>query len=452
MFSRRREGRTLICIAAVYHRFGGNVVYHAIRKTAMKYINGLSIIILCLWWSDARSGENATVVVAQDGTGKYRSIQQALDAVPPDHEQRIVILVKNGIYNEKLFIIRSNIAVVGEDRDSTRIVYPELRRTWIKDHDSSDWGAATINIDSSATDVTLANLTVHNNYGSLYGDHDHQFAVWGLGTRIIIIHCTIVSDGGDALSLWNKTKGMYYHANCSFEGWVDFVCPRGWCYITDCIFFGHNLSASIWHDGETDEHQKFVIKYSSFDGVPEFPLGRNHLDGQFYLLHCLFSRTMADKPFYRPKSSKRPWKWGDRHFYYNCHRIGGDYVWFADNLAAAAGLPKESDIDARWTFDGQWNPEETMPAVLPTVFLPTPRDAACHVSVVRLELKWIPARNALSQNVYFGKSEKPEFAGNKNENFFQTNNLESGTTYYWRIDEVTETGTIVGPLWHFTTK
>ena len=418
----------------------------------MKYINGLSIIILCLWWSDARSGENATVVVAQDGTGKYRSIQQALDAVPPDHEQRIVILVKNGIYNEKLFIIRSNIAVVGEDRDSTRIVYPELRRTWIKDHDSSDWGAATINIDSSATDVTLANLTVHNNYGSLYGDHDHQFAVWGLGTRIIIIHCTIVSDGGDALSLWNKTKGMYYHANCSFEGWVDFVCPRGWCYITDCIFFGHNLSASIWHDGETDEHQKFVIKYSSFDGVPEFPLGRNHLDGQFYLLHCLFSRTMADKPFYRPKSSKRPWKWGDRHFYYNCHRIGGDYVWFADNLAAAAGLPKESDIDARWTFDGQWNPEETMPAVLPTVFLPTPRDAACHVSVVGLELKWIPARNALSQNVYFGKSEKPEFAGNKNENFFQTNNLESGTTYYWRIDEVTETGTIVGPLWHFTTK
>ena len=371
--------------------------------------------------------------------------------MPPDHQQRVVILIKNGIYNEKLFITQSNIALVGENRDSTRIVFPELRRNWIKDHDSSDWGAAAINIDSSATDITLANLTVHNNYGSLYGDHDHQFAVWGLGTRIIIIYCTIVSDGGDALSLWNKTKGMYYHANCSFEGWVDFVCPRGWCYITDCTFFGHNLSASIWHDGESDKHQKFVIKYSSFDGVPGFPLGRNHLDGQFYLLHCMFSHTMADKPFYRPTSSMRPWKWGDRHFYYNCHRVGGDYVWFADNLASVPGLPKEGDIDARWTFDGQWNPEETMPAVLPTVFLPTPRDAAYNVNVTGLKLKWIPARNALSQNVYFGKSEKPEFAGNRKESFFQTGNLESNTMYYWRIDEVTETGTIVGPLWHFRT-
>jgi pectinesterase len=408
-------------------------------------------IILCLCWSQIRAGENAAVVVAQDGTGKYRSIQQALDAVPPDHKQLIIIFVKNGIYNEKLFITRNNIALVGEDRDSTRIIFPELRRNWIKDHDSSDWGAATINIDSSAADITLANLTVHNNYGSLYGVHDHQFAVWGLGTRITIIRCTIISDGGDALSLWNKPRGMYYHADCSFEGWVDFVCPRGWCYITDCSFFGHNLSASIWHDGETDERQKFVVQYSTFDGVPGFPLGRNHLDGQFYLLHCIFSQTMADKPFYRPKSSKRPWLWGDRHYYYNCHRVGGDYAWFSDNLAAAPGSPRDSDIDVRWTFDGRWDPEETMPAVLPTVFLPKPRDAAYRVSADGLKLTWIPARNALSQNIYFGKNEKPEFAGSKKETFFLTGKLESGTTYYWRIDEVTENGTIAGPLWHFTT-
>jgi pectinesterase len=411
-----------------------------------------AIIILCLWWSNARAEENTTVVVAQDGTGKYRSIQKALDAVPPDHRQLFIIFVKNGIYNEKLFITQSNIALVGEDRDSTRIIFPELRRNWKRDHDSSDWGAAVINIDSSAADITLANLTVHNNYGGLYDDHDHQFAVWGLGTRIIIVRCNIVSDGGDALSLWNKAKGMYYHADCSFEGWVDFVCPRGWCYITDCTFFGHNLSATLWHDGETDERQKFVIQYSSFDGVPCFPLGRNHLDGQFYLLHCVFSHTMADRPFYRPKSSKKPWQWGDRHFYYNCHRVGGDYAWFADNLSAAPGSPRENDIDARWTFDGKWNPEETMPAVLPFVFLPAPRDAAYHINPGGLTLKWIPARNALSQNVYFGKSEKPEFAAGKKESFFQTGSLESGTTYYWRIDEITENGVVAGPLWHFTTK
>jgi len=52
-------------------------------------------------------------------------------------------------------------------------------------------------------------------------------AVWGLGTRITIIRCTIISDGGDALSLWNKPRWNVLSRGLLVEGWVDFVCPRG---------------------------------------------------------------------------------------------------------------------------------------------------------------------------------------------------------------------------------
>ena len=55
-------------------------------------------------------------------------------------------------------------------------------------------------------------------------------------TRIILDNCKIISDGGDALSLWNTPDGMYYHNNCYFEGWVDYVCPRGYCFIENSQF------------------------------------------------------------------------------------------------------------------------------------------------------------------------------------------------------------------------
>ncbi len=304
-----------------------------------------------------------TVVVDHGGGGDCTSIQAALNAIPQEHDRQVTVVVRNGLYAEKVFITKSNIIFIGEDRDSTRIVFPELRENWNRSHCGSDWGAGVVNIDTGVTDITIANLTVYNNFGSLHNAYNkHQFAIRGAGTRIMLLHCAVISDGGDALSLWNKENGMYYHADCTFEGWVDFVCPRGWCYIIRSTFFGHNTpSASIWHDGSGNRAQKFVIRDSYFDGVPGFPLGRNHLDAQFYLVNCRFSRTMADRPFFRPLSSPREWQWGARHYFYHCHRDSGDFSWFRDNLSSAEGSPRAEDINARWAFDGQWDPESAMP-------------------------------------------------------------------------------------------
>jgi pectinesterase len=419
----------------------------------MRAIGCVAAIFICMFSSSLEAIEKANIIVAQDGSGHCKSIQDALNLVPTENRKNVIILIRKGIYREKLFITNSFVTLVGEDRDSTRIVYAELRKNWNQEHNGSDWGSAVVNIDSLVTDLTIANLTIHNNYGSLYGSHDHQFAVHGGGTRVIILNCNIIADGGDTLSLWNKVDGMYYHSHCYFEGWVDYVCPRGWCYITDSKFYGHNLSASIWHDGSTKKDQKFVIRYSSFDGVPDFPLGRHHRDGQIFLLDCIFSRSMTDRPIYYPSSpTSVPWKWGERHYYYNCHREGGDYDWFWNNLESAEGAPKENEITAKWTFGGKWDPEETMPSVLPTVFLPRPRVGAYKVPNETTLLKWVPSRNVISHNIYFGKNDKLEFKGNQRESVFNPGTLELKTKYVWRIDEVTETDTLNGPLWYFITK
>lgn len=307
----------------------------------------------------SRPAEHTDVVVAQDGTGGFTSIQAALDSLPEVSTQLRIVLVKNGTYREKVFVTKSHVALVGEDRERTRIVFSELRSEWRKTH-PDDWGAAVVNLGEGASDFVLAYLTVHNDYGSLNGNHDHQFAIRsGAGaTRISLLHASLKADGGDAVSLWNGSSGMYYHADCFFEGWVDTLCPRGFCFVTKSRFFGHNESASIWHDGSADESQMLVIRDSVFDGMPGFALGRNTRDGQFFLVNCRFAASMADRPIYLAKGPA-PFRWGLRAYYSGCTREGGDYEWHRDNLRDAAGSPRAEDIDARWTFRGRWDPEET---------------------------------------------------------------------------------------------
>lgn len=295
------------------------------------------------------------ITVAKNGSGDYKTITAAIESLPMFNYQRVVIYIKNGVYKEKFKITQDNITLKGESRDSTIIEYNQLRTDWIAHKDSI--GPAVINI--FADDMVLENLTIKNTQ-PLVGPH--AFAIYGTGTRTIIINCNVLSKGADTVSLWDYKNGMYYHANCYFKGSVDFVCPRGWCFVRNSRFYEEKQTASIWHAGGYNKNQKFVLINCSFDGVKGFELGRHHYEAQFYLLNCNFSKNMADKPIYRVTypdhpEKDRPFNWGERDYYYNCHRSGGDFKWFGNNLSAASGSPKPSEVTASWTFDGKWNPE-----------------------------------------------------------------------------------------------
>ncbi len=318
--------------------------------------------LFLLFLASSLFGFTPDYVVSKDGSGDFTTIQEAVNAIPSSNKNQVIIFVKNGVYNEKVYIERDDIVLLGENRDSTRIVYAELRENWRSKH-PDDYGSAVINIKNNVSNLILKNLTVYNNYGRLYGNTGHQFAVRGsMGvTKIIIDNCNIIADGGDTLSLWNTNDGMYYHRNSYFEGYVDYVCPRGYCYVEDCKFFGHNLSASIWHDGNANKDQNFVIKNSFFDGVSNFPLGRFHKDSQFYLIDCTFSKNMADKDIYHASANPpRELKWGKRVYYYNCYSLGNDFSWFSNNLDQAEGNPKPEEITVQWTFHNKWNPVEEL--------------------------------------------------------------------------------------------
>jgi len=293
------------------------------------------------------------ITVARDGSGDFSTLTEAIESLPMYVYQRTVILVKKGIYEEKVRIDRDYITLLGEDRDSTIIRFDAPRSAWQDKPDAI--GPAVINIH--ADDIVLENLTVQNTQPDM---DVHAFALYGTGTRTILLNCRVWSRGGDTVALWNYKEGMYYHADCEFRGAVDFICPRGWCYIDQSRFYTVRPTATLWHAGLTRPDQKLVVKNSSFDGADGFDLGRHHYEAQFYLINCTFSESMSDRPLYRvtypdQPERNRPYFWGDRYYFAHNRSEGKTRDWTSDNLA------HPDSVTAAWTFSQKWDPEKDAP-------------------------------------------------------------------------------------------
>ena len=312
------------------------------------------------------------LTVASDGSGDFKTIQEAINSVPRTNDQRTIIFIKDGVYHEKVRIDPGFITLRGQSRPGTRIEFPQGTDDFTNHPD--DIGRAVVNINGS--DCVLQNLTVKNTHGVI---GPHAFAIYGHGDKTVIVDCNVWSQGADTLALWGDRSGSY-QARLDIRGSVDFVCPRGWCYMTDCTLHQVNpkADATIWHDGGKDADMKFVLRNCRFDGVGDMPswiLARHHHDAQFFLLDCNFSKALSNRPPLRviyPLNHGQPGEadkkrnsdldasnvWGERAYFYNCHRDGGDYPWHEDNLSSAPNLPTPEQITAAWTFAGKWDPEQ----------------------------------------------------------------------------------------------
>jgi pectinesterase len=331
------------------------------------------------------------IVVAADGSGNFKSIQAAIESISSEDSSGKMreIFIKNGIYNEKLFIDKKHfLKLKGESEKGVQVIFSQARDFWRCSH-PDDWGAAVINVKSH--DLILENLTFINDYGfKAKGDttitcggesgnntgtkekyalprekgepegtkvvrkDGHQFAFRSFpgATRIAVKNCTFRALGGDTVSPWDVENGMYYFKNCTMEGGVDFYCPRGWAWAENCRFICHNMNAAIWHDGSGGKNRKTILKNCTFEGDKGYKLGRFHRDSEFYLLNCSFDENIADADIYWVTSAPKPLEWGRRVYYFNCHHKGGDFDWHKDNLTIS---PKT--ITVNWLFEGKWNPK-----------------------------------------------------------------------------------------------
>ena len=102
------------------------------------------------------------IVVDQSGHGDFVTIQSAINSLKDSNRASSLIFIRNGIYNEKIFIEKNNIVLEGESREKV-IIIQSIARDEFRCNHADDWGVATVNVNGN--DVTLKNLSVKNNYG-----------------------------------------------------------------------------------------------------------------------------------------------------------------------------------------------------------------------------------------------------------------------------------------------
>ncbi|XP_039173846.1 probable pectinesterase/pectinesterase inhibitor 46 [Eucalyptus grandis] len=107
--------RRLMSMPHPYHRLGHHLGHHKVPKWVHRKEREL------LQSSDLRKKANA--VVAKDGSGKYKTIGAALNAVPDKSNNTFVIYVKKGVYSENVRVEKSkwNVMMVGDGMDATLV-------------------------------------------------------------------------------------------------------------------------------------------------------------------------------------------------------------------------------------------------------------------------------------------------------------------------------------------
>ncbi len=83
--------------------------------------------------------------------------------------------------------------------------------------------------------------------------------------------------------------------------------------------------------------------------------------------------------------------------------------------------------------------------------LPQPADGARFVNAANVVLRWTPVPNATSQRIFFGLTEGPLFREEMTRLQYEPGPLLPDTTYYWRVDQLTSAGMVIGRTWKFTT-
>jgi pectin methylesterase-like acyl-CoA thioesterase/pectate lyase len=173
-----------------------------------------------------------------NGIPTYKTVQAAVNSVDKANTKRVVILVKEGDYNEHLVVSSPYISLIGEDSEKTRIYY-DVKELAGGDMDKR----CAVRIESTAHNFTAENLTFENTYNYL-----------GDGTKSNESADALSSDADNASYInvrilgYQDTlcanKGTQYYYKCYIAGNVDFIYgnePRA--LFNDCkLVFRYNAN------------------------------------------------------------------------------------------------------------------------------------------------------------------------------------------------------------------
>lgn len=188
----------------------------------------MGILISFVAFSDAKE----RIVVAQDGSGDFKTVQEAINAVPDFRNAITVIFIKNGVYKEKLNLSASKrmVKMVGESVDKTVLTYDDYAQK--KNSFGEDMGTSgSSGFYIYGDGFTAENITFENTAGPV----GQAVALWVAGDKAKFINCRMLGFQ-DTLYTYGKGSRQYFY-KCYISGTVDFIFGSATAIFEDCNIF-----------------------------------------------------------------------------------------------------------------------------------------------------------------------------------------------------------------------
>ena len=230
-------------------------------------------------------------VVAKDGSGDFFTVQEAVNAVPDFRKAgRTTILVRKGVYKEKVIIPASkiNISLIGESGAVlTNDDYASRLNCFGEEMSTS--GSSTCYI--YAPDFYAENLTFENTAGRV----GQAVACFVSGDRAYFKNCHSLGNQ-DTLYTYGKSSRQFYEY-CYIEGTVDFIFGWSTALFKDCVI--HSLADGYVTAPATDKGKSYGYVFvgcrlTGSDGARKVYLSRPWRPyAQAVFIHCELGKHIA---------------------------------------------------------------------------------------------------------------------------------------------------------------
>ncbi len=207
------------------------------------------------------------IYVAQDGSGDYTTISEALDGIRAYMDYTVTVHIGNGIYKEKIVIPSwlKNVTFEGASADSTVITYNHHANI----DNMGTFRTYTVKVEGS--DILFRNLTIENNAPEL----GQAVALHTEGDCLHFVNCRLLGNQ-DTLFTGGKDCRLMFE-DSYIEGTTDFIFGPATAYFKDCTI--HSKKNSYITAASTPQDVEIGYVFDSCDltaapGVDKVYLGR----------------------------------------------------------------------------------------------------------------------------------------------------------------------------------